>query len=76
MNRNLQKLIKLKVEKAEQKAEQKKKRKRVSDDVCYKVDLSLKFGQMVRSLDGDKVKAAQLCPEFKMFLNEEELRQV
>ena len=72
MNRSLQKLIKFKVEHAEQK----KKRKRVSDDICYKVELAKKFDQMVRSLGGDKVKAARLCPEFKMFLNEEELQQV
>ena len=50
-----------------------KKKAMVSDNVLKKVALAEKFKEMTVALDGNKLMAAKVCPEFKMFLTSSEL---
>ena len=48
----------------------------VSIEVLQKVALAKKFREMHDALDGNKVMAAKLCPEFKQFLTKNEKEQL
>ena len=64
----LNQLIALKVEQLKKQKEE----NLVSEDIRKKVALAKQFKDMVDSLGGDRVHAAMVVPEFKIFLKSEE----
>lgn len=71
----LSQFVALKVERMKEK-QQKKSSSVVSEGVMKKVALAKKFKEMVIALDGNRLMAAQICHEFKIFLTAEELKDV
>ena len=76
LDKKLDKLLEHKIKRYEEKEKREKKRKRVGDDVLYKVKLAKNFKEMVDSLDGDKIKAASIVPAFQIFLSEDEAKNL
>ena len=68
----LNQFVALKVERMKEK----KSSSAVSADIMRKVALAKKFKEMTVALDGNRLMAAQICPEFKMFLTVEELGEL
>ena len=76
LDKKLDKLIEHKIKRYEEKEKREKSRKRVSEDILYKVKLAKSFKQMVDSLDGDRIKAATVVPAFQIFLSEDETKNL
>ncbi len=47
-----------------------------SNNILEKLELARQYHEMVEYLFGDKLAAARACPEFKIFLNNQELDEL